>query len=318
MNFNPAAFFNILIKRGVTMERITNSSISQFKRCRKEYYYRYMKELVPRREGMARGIGSAVHKGLETGSIDDALELFDRIFPADQTEADALEYNRVTVRAMLEGYFEKYGKDWEGEFRPEVQFNIPVINPATGKPSRSFTLAGKADGLLHGRTDYWLVEYKTSGTTVDKRYVDKLLLDSQMTTYIYGIQRQEGIKISGVIYRVLRKPSIRQTKKETFIQFTDRLIEDYRNRPEFYFYEEQVYRTQADLKEFELELWDYTQDLLKCRRDQRWYKNTSQCGAYAGCDYMPLCLHEQDAELRYESRAKNIELKEEELHVTAS
>jgi len=37
------------------------------------------------------------------------------------------------------------------------------------------------------------VEYKTAGT-VDKSYIDKLMLDQQLTTYIYGMQRQENIR----------------------------------------------------------------------------------------------------------------------------
>jgi len=59
-----------------------------------------------------------VHKGLETGSVEDALHLFDDIFPGDQEEADKLETNKAIVQAMLEGYFELYGRGWDGRLLP--------------------------------------------------------------------------------------------------------------------------------------------------------------------------------------------------------
>ena len=300
------------------IELLTNSTISQFKNCRKAFQYRNIMQLVPRLEGEARGIGSAVHKGLETGSVDEALALLDNTFPGDQDEADRLETNKAIVQAMLEGYFALYGTGWDGEYRPELRFDVPIINPATGALSRSFRLAGKVDGLLKDDNGkYWLVEYKTAGS-VDRNYIDKLMLDGQLTTYIYGLQRQENIKISGVIYRILRKPSIRQTKKETINQYIDRLIQDYKDRPEFYFYSEALYRSQEDLGEFEHELWDITQDLLKCRRDNLWYKNTGRCGDWGQCSYIPLCAKYPDAEDLFKQQEVNSELKEDESYVAAS
>lgn len=290
------------------MELLTNSAIGQFKNCRRAFYYRRVKELALRYESISRGVGSAVHKGLETGSVEEALHLFDDTFPSDQEEANRLEVNRAIVQAMLEGYFDLYGAGWDGDFYPEKQFELPIINPDTGATSRSFRLAGKVDGLLHKDGRWWLVEYKTAGM-VDKNYIDHLMLDQQLTTYIYGLQRQEGVKISGIIYRMLRKPSIRQRKNETVGQFTDRLSQDYKDRPEFYFYEEQLYRTQEDLDEFERELWSITQDLLKCRREGLWYRNTSRCRDWGSCDYLPLCSYQPDAADLFVTKEKNIELK---------
>ena len=294
------------------MQILTNSNIGLFKNCRQAFYYRNVEYLVPRIESTARGIGTAVHKGIETGSIEDALATFDDVFPNDQAEADALETNKVIVQAMLEGYFERFGVGFPDaeEYYPETQFEIDVVNPKTGAKSKTFKLAGKADGLLKQDGKWWVVEYKTAGQ-VGKSYIDKLMLDSQMTTYIYGLQRQRNIKIAGVIYRVIRKPSIRQTAKETLYQFLDRLIADYKVRPEFYFFNEKLYRSQVDLKKFESELWALTQDVLKCQREGLYYKNTSRCQDWSACEYMPLCLQQPDARDMFVSRIVNSELEEE-------
>ncbi len=288
------------------MEVITNSRINRFKNCRRKAYYRDVKRLVPRIKSEALSMGSAVHKGLETGRVEDALTEFDGIYPNDQKEADKLEINKTIVRAILEGYFDYYG-DWDGKFMSEMEFDIPIINPATDAKSRTFRLGGKVDGLLETEEGNWLVEYKTAGS-VNKTYVERLALDTQVTTYIYGVQRQLGITIDGIIYRILRKPSIRQRKDETLLQYRDRLIQDYKDRPEFYFYGESLYRSQEDIIEFERELWSITQDMLKCRREGLWYKNTSRCSEWGGCEYMPLCLQEEDAEILFETREINPEL----------
>lgn len=286
---------------------ITNSSITQFKRCRKEFYHRNVRQLVSRFEGEARGIGTAVHKGLETGSTDDAMKCFDDIFASSQEEADKLEVQKATVTAMLDGYFSLYGKQFDGQFWPEKRFNVPIINPATGAASRRFRLAGKADGLLLNDTGYWLVEYKTTGV-MDKTYVDRLSLDAQMTTYLCGLQRQDNISIEGVIYRIIRKPTIRQRQKETILQFTARLTADYKSRPDFYFYEERLYRSKEDLHEFERELWDIAQDMGECHKQGRWYRDTTRCGTFGRCDYMDLCLRKSDAEQLFVEKVNNSEL----------
>ena len=300
------------------MELLTYSTMSRFKNCRKKMYYRNILHLKPRIETTARDIGTAVHKGIETGNIEDALSIFADVFPNDQTESDALETNKVVVRAMLEGYFARFGVGFDAEeYLPETQFEIDIINPKTGAKSRSFKLAGKADGLVKRQGQWWLVEYKTAGQ-IGKAYIDKLYLDAQITTYIYALQRYLGIRIAGVIYRILRKPSIKQTKKETINQYLDRLTADYKERPEFYFFEEKLYRSQDDLAEFEVELWDLTQDLLKCCRDGLWYKNTSRCGDWSACSYMPLCLQTPDAESLFVTREINEELEEGVSNGTAS
>jgi hypothetical protein len=289
---------------------LTNSSIGQFKNCRKAWYQRNIECLVPRVQGKARGIGTAVHKGIETGSVEEAIRTFAEVFPNSQEEADELETNKVIVQAMLEGYFERFGVGFPGgTSRTELKFEVDIINPTTNGKSKTFKLAGKVDALIMQDGRYWLVEYKTAGQ-VGKSYIDKLQLDTQITTYIYGIQRMMGINIDGVIYRVLRKPSIKQTKKETLSQYLDRLTADYKERPEFYFFEEKLYRSQDDIAEFEAELWDLTQDMIKCMRENRWYKNTSRCLDWGNCEYMPLCLQRPDARDMYETRMVNSELEE--------
>lgn len=290
------------------MKILTHSSMTDFKNCRKKFYYRNELLLAPRLRKASLSLGSAVHKGIETRSITEALKELDDIFPNSQEESDNIETMKITCRAMLEGYFEQY-EPFE-DAMAEIQFSLPIINPLTGHRSNTFTLQGKADGLARIDGKNWLVEYKTAGM-IDKNYIDKMNLDSQITTYIYALQRALDIKIEGIIYRILRKPTIRQTKKENAIQFQDRLIQDYKDRPEFYFHEEILYRSQDDLIEFERELWALTQGMLYCQRNDGFYKNTGRCSDWGLCQYSALCLKNPDAMDLYEIREPHEELEKE-------
>lgn len=289
--------------------KLTNSNMAIVKNCPKMFQYRILDKLTPKYKTEARGIGTAFHRGVETGSICEALYTFDGIFPNSQEEQDALDIKRATVQAMVEGYFEAFERFENIE--SEIEFDLPIINPRTNKPSKSFTLAGKVDGLVKIGGKYWLLELKTAGQ-INSTYIDKLMIDSQITTYFYALQRHKNINLSGVIYRIVKKPSIRQTKKETVQQYCERLIEDYKFRPDFYFFEEKLYRSNEDMKLYERELWMFTQYLLQCNREGLWYRNTSRCADWGKCDYLPLCTGQLDAMDLYEVREPNEELEGEE------
>lgn len=298
------------------MEPLTHSKMQTVKNCPMYFYWRHKKLLVPTMRDGARSVGSAVHKGIETGSIDDSIAVLTTQEPTTQEERNRLDTDIAITKAMLTGYFEHFDTAFpEAEERiPELKFEVPIINPTTKATSRTYYLTGKADDLVKIDGQWWLVEHKTAGQ-IGKSYIDRLMLDSQITTYIYGIQRMMDIDIVGVIYRILRKPTIRQTQKETLDQYLNRLTQDYINRPDFYFYEEKLYRSQEDLKQFERELWLFTKMLLKMENESIYFKNTSRCGEYGGCMYAPLCKQEPDAEMFFTTEESNPELREGNVYV---
>ncbi len=273
------------------MEILTYSRMRMYLNCPASEQLRYIACLVPKMKGSTpRLLGSAVHKGLETGSTDEAMALFDSVVPVSQEEQDQLDADRATCRAMLLGAEKAFSA--LDEMQPEVEFCIPIINPKTGDASPHFMLAGKVDGICSRDGETWLVEYKTA-STISKQYVDRLCLDGQVTTYIYAMQRVLGRPIAGVIYRVIRKPSIRKCQGETADQFCSRLEAEYQNRPEFYYVEQLLYRNPNDIRAFEQELWDITQRMLWDRQQGICLHNTARCTDYGCCDYMPICRHDQ-------------------------
>ena len=294
------------------LELWTHSMMSTYMNCPRRGHYRYGMHLAPAVEHKARPIGSAFHRGIETGHVEDALALYDRLIPApnDQAEADGWANDRAIVEGMVSGGLARWTRHEGGQ--REVQFRVPAINPETGRASRTFMLAGKIDAIVDIGGQWWIEELKSSGS-LTKLYVDRLELDQQVTLYIYAAQRMWNIQIAGVLYRVARKPSIKQTQKETAAAYRERLLRDYLvERPDFYFFEFDLHRTAEHLAEFEHDLWVQTQRFLADRRAGFHPKNTSRCTEYGGCPYMPLCLQRPDAEALYTIRAPHQELLDEE------
>lgn len=290
------------------MEILTFSRIKARKNCPFAEHLRYGLELVPRNKRDSLNLGSAVHLGLETGDADKAVGYFDDVFPDSQEEANEVEVKRATVRAMLEGYFERFERFADGVTRREWAFDLPIRNPKTGAVSRSFRLGGKIDAVTYVGGELWIVEYKTA-SQINAGYFERVGLDEQVTLYMHAVRELLGVKPAGVIYRVLKKPSIRQTKKESLEQFCNRLAKDYIDRPDFYFFEQRYYRSEEDLERFREELWAFTQQYLYEQRNGINCKNASRCLDYGRCEYMPICLGEADLELDYIKKEKHEELR---------
>ncbi len=273
------------------MELLTYSRMRMYLNCPASEQLRYRECLVPKKTGStARLLGSAVHKGLETGSTDEAMALFDAVMPLTQAEQDQVDADKATCRAMLLGA--KTAFSALDDMQPEVEFCIPIINPRTGEASQDFMLAGKVDGICSKDGETWLVEYKTA-STISQQYISRLALDGQVTTYMHAMQKVLGRSIAGVIYRVIRKPSIRRGQAETAEQYCSRLEAEYKSRPEFYYVEQLLYRNPDDIRAFEQELWDITQRMLWDRQQGICLHNTARCTDYGQCDYMPICKGDQ-------------------------
>lgn len=200
----------------------------------------------------------------------------------------------LLARAMVRGYANRYqAEDFEIE-AVEQEFAVPIRNPETGAESRTFTLAGKVDGLVRRSGKLWLIEHKTAAT-VDGAYIERLWGDFQTVLYSWAVEQQGGEPVEGIIYNVIAKAALRpyepgKTRKEaeTPEQFGERLAEWYA-KPEAY-HREELLVSSARFDSLRAELWELTQALLDARRRDVWYQNPSQCFQWGHpCAYWPIC-----------------------------
>ena len=79
--------------------------------------------------------------------------------------------------------------------------------------------------------------------------------------------------------------------RETPGMFGARLLQDMTTRPEFYFAVREVNFTDAELKNFEYQIWALQKMMAEMERTGFWYENGNQCEATFKCSYCPICYN---------------------------
>jgi hypothetical protein len=273
-------------------EPVTQSELSTFSRCEERHNLRYNKLLVPFQEHPALKMGSAFHAGIEYQSVDAALERLRGPDPMwSLFEGPAAVVREATVSAMVAGALARW------DVWPEVHelgFSLPLINPATGRMSRRHSLQGVIDGVWQfTHPDYGgdvvLGEWKTAAQVSDE-YMQRLEIDFQVSTYLWAASRHYGRPVRRVIYRVVKKPTIRQKKTEELDDYVDRLKRDYMERPEHYYFETVVERTDEQLSNWAEQAWATHQRILQIRNGAIAIRSTQSCLNRGRCPYFDLCV----------------------------
>jgi len=322
----------------------TYSMWSLFRNCRKACDWRYVNELVPIKHDHNLSFGSLIHESLEKWhrhrDLSVVLDHIDRSLPSRSND-EGQKADWHLARAMMKSYAERYPvEDFDVVFL-EKTFEGRIVNPATGAPSRSFVLAGKVDGIVCINGKFYLLEHKTA-SQMDGDYLEKLWTDFQITLYAHYVEQVFGIKITGIIYNILVKARLQQSKGETEAEFEVRRAEllaksktgkttATRKMPESdtdfqerlmakytepgMFHRETLYISRDQFETLQADLWELTQQFLDCRRRGVFYSNTSYCFFYhRPCAYFPLCRSggsENVIENFYEHKVPHEELHED-------
>jgi hypothetical protein len=252
--------------------------------------------------------------------VDDAnrlwivLDLIDRSFPERATDENH-QANWHLARAIMTGYASRYATEDFTIVEIEKSFTGNIRNPDTGRCSQTFVMAGKADAIVQRSDGMYLLEHKTAAS-IDANYLDKLWTDTQIALYCYYL-RELGYPIVGVIYNVMLKSRLKQSKGETQEEYEARHAElaaknksgkstakrqlpetneEFQGRlaawyakPEA-FHREFIYLSEDRLAMLQEEVWEITQQYLDARRRGKWLLNTSHCFSFQRpCEYLAYC-----------------------------
>jgi len=123
-------------------------------------------------------------------------------------------------------------------------------------------------------------------------YWQSLRLDIQVSFYAFwGIQTYGTI--NPTIYDVWRRPLLRLKKDETITEYADRVEAKLRENPQEHFQRHQIARTDADMEQFQLELWNCYQTMKAMIQRDGFYSNEQQCITITGsCPYKRVCFNE--------------------------
>ncbi len=200
------------------------SDMRTFKNCRQRWDFSSLL-----RRGYAHAapqkhlwLGSSVHDALEVfytqgehyRDAEEMLRIYESLLGDDYDEFEkqdlsAKQWGELDKfadlgRGMLEAYALYAAREDDFEvIYPEVTLKVPLQLAFFGR--EAIVYAGRADGLVKHRGEYWLLEHKTATRLPD---MNTLFLDEQCVAYQWGCQidpRFEGMRPVGTIYNFLLK-----------------------------------------------------------------------------------------------------------------
>jgi hypothetical protein len=227
------------------LDTLTYTAESTFAACRRLYWWRYVREIVPAVEddeplrlgSLWHGIAE-IRDTLRLRGLDRDLAVsWAKAWLARMTSGRAGDPRRRHWWLMLSEALDAYERAFRTGHRlipqaaspeeewPSVDFlgvsdealdlvevegvaKSPIVNPETGAKSRSFVAGLKADVLYRARDDgrLYLGEKKLLSDLGD---VERLWTDYQVARYARYLSRYKNESIAGVIYDVVVKPRIR-------------------------------------------------------------------------------------------------------------
>lgn len=240
--------------------RLSISKIKAFKSCRRLYELKYIERLEPVQKAESLEMGSNYHSLIEELNNVGNLDAHDGEFTKELAMARAYEkyiYPKFKVTASEKWLTYDLG---DGD-----------------------TLVGIADALT---TDGYLVEHKTTGSEITEQYEYNLLWDEQILAYMLMTGRRK------VWYTVCRKPTIRQTQKETEEEFFNRMIAWYETDTDSKIRLLKIERTDEEVETFRKELLHMKGTMHEAENEKDFYRNSCHCNMWGKrCEYSSVCLH---------------------------
>lgn len=298
---------------------MTVSRLKTWRDCKRKHRLMYIDGWRIVRKAAALREGDIGHVGLEAWWKDDGT---DRIGVA----LDAMKgmgedaYEQAAMEELLKGYDYVYGDQMDRYVVHAVEesFTLPLINPKTGAPSRTWTLAGKVDGVLRDlQTGALLIlEHKLTADSFAEdsdRYWLKLGMDAQVSHYFLGAESL-GFPAEGCLYDVLLRPRQKPLKAtpmesrkyvaktgalyanqraedETPDQFRARVAADISDHPTKYFQRRVIGRMDKDIIEYLGEVWEETQMMRAAELAGVATKNPESCHRFSTCSYWDICAY---------------------------
>ena len=280
---------------------LTNSRMACYKTCPRKHFFQYELGIRKSREGMPLRFGGNTHWALDLLAQGRPVAKVCATIRAKYAEGppwsanDEQLFDWYTEGEKVARIVEGYAWRWKGApatiVASEQGFMLPLRNPRTGAASSVFKVAGVLDRLIDFAAQLLVQETKTTGTSIQSHdYWLRTRLDQQVTLY-YWAARETNYDVDGIEWDAIHRPGINPRKRsgETISAFGERLAEDIRARPDFYFQRRPVPRIAADIDDFLAELWQVQKSIRLSQRMGYWYRNTAACLVPFRCEYLDIC-----------------------------
>lgn len=269
-----------------------STSLGWLKECPRKYYYAMIEGWRPRHETVNLKFGLLYHQGLEyydrmrTEGKDHEEALLDTVHlmltqtweaatadrPAGPWLSDHNTKTRETLVRSVIWYLEQFGNAdpaktvqlANGKPAVELSFKLELdFGPVGGTP---YILCGHLDRVVEYAEGTYVMDRKTSSTTISSYYFDQFDPDNQMSLYTLASKIIYHTPVKGVIIDAA----------QIAVGFT-RFSRGF------------TYRTEAQLDEWlkDTHYWMDQAGLLATHK--HWPMNDKSCHKYGGCHFRQVC-----------------------------
>lgn len=294
---------------------LSYSQVKTWKRCRRKWWYGYVKGLRPKGKVRKIELGNYGHHLLEAHykgeDLQEASQKYWDKVTADmfEEEMDMFTGVRSDAEQLVQRYLDHYGDNRWNVLAIEQDFEVN-IRTGRGNSSRSH-FKGVLDLVVEEETGgIFLVDHKFTTISFDK-FEDSLVLDEQANSYLWALERILGVPVMGIVFNLIRtklptvpnllkngtlsKAKNMDTDPQTYLAEIHRLglnPNDYQDILEHltetvnpFFKQVKTYRTPPEVTQVGHELYRTSLDM----RAGEVYRNaTKDCGW--DCPYYGLCI----------------------------
>lgn len=264
-----------------------STSIGAFKTCPRLYQLSILEGWQPREISVHLTFGLHFHSALERydhlrfggASYEDALrEVIRYVLTITWDErknrpwiSDDPNKNRLTLLRSVVWYLLQFENDPIETVRlangkPAVELSFRFDSGYTTQYGESILLCGHLDRLAMLNGKAFVLDRKTTKSTINSSFFEKFTPDNQMTLYAIAGKVVYNIQIEGII---VDGAQIAQTFTR-FLRGT-------------------VPRTEAVLEEWYYDLGQYLATAELYAANNYWPMNDKSCGQYGGCPFRKIC-----------------------------
>lgn len=296
---------------------VTFSVLSGWRNCRQLTAYS-LGGITPRFSGPATIFGSVWHELMHwiyedvrngvlrnvptNARLSDYLTRVEKLWKEENPIPSAdTKQQFESMMGLIEPLLSIYCRHWSSDFKRkwlklESEFKFPMeVTHANTRVYRTF-LRGKIDGVFDQK-GLSVFETKTKSRLNEDVMGDWLPIELQLNIYLNAVRRTFNRVPRRVQYNIVRRPGLRQTKRETTKAFYQRVLRDIEKRPDWYFIRMRVDVSQKELDAFDMKLYSIVAEFCAWWYGHaEHYHNDAHCeNKYGTCWALPICSRNERA-----------------------
>ena len=288
---------------------VSYSSMSGFRKCPRYYYWKHIRRLEKVVLKIPFITGRIMHNGIQTlfSKPQDAEAVVKKSFKEEAQKArkqfpqmeihdeEKLAEQAFTTVGMLRAFRTHYAKFLR------VTRHIATERELHYDLNKHVTVVGKIDNILNNQDSNYIYELKNL-KSLDMHRVDGIKTDPQSSLYhtINNlVATKKADKVEGIIYQIIRKPSIRQKKSESKGEYLRRLEDWYQTGDGLKFHLERLKKPFIDGAHVLNTLRNVTEHILRCKTKEDYFQDFSYCiHEWGRCQYYGLCHGDEKKEIK--------------------